>query len=136
MGVCRTRVWRHLPEQSASYSSARWDEPIHPPWQRTTTTISLLQPQSPCLGPRRDQLCGLTWLGVIPNTSTGRAEWLESSPEEKDLGVLVDEQLNVSWQCALAAQRANRTLGCIQSSVGSRAREGILPLYPALEPPA
>lgn len=42
---------------------------------------------------------------------------MDHSPAEKDLQAIGEWQLVTSQHCVLTAQRANRTLGCIQNNV-------------------
>ena len=59
-------------------------------------------------------------------------EQIQSVEQEKDLGVIITNDIKVSNQCIKAAASANRTLGMIKRTFTSRSRNIIVPLYKSL----
>lgn len=57
---------------------------------------------------------------------------LESSPTERDLGVLANSKLNTSQQCVLAAKNTNWVLGCTKHGVTCQSKEMTVLLCSAL----
>lgn len=58
--------------------------------------------------------------------------WLESNLAERNVGIQVDNRLNVYQQCAAAVIKANQILDCICRDITSRNADVIIPLYLAL----
>jgi len=73
----------------------------------------------------------LEWINAGHKYKLGE-EWLESSPAERDLGVLVGRRLHSSQQHALGAKRADHVLGCIKHSMTSQSKDVTILLYSAL----
>jgi len=64
-----------------------------------------------------------------------RLEELKGSPAEKDLGVLVDEKLELNQQHMLVALKNSSILCCPKRRLASRMREVIVPFCSALMSP-
>lgn len=60
------------------------------------------------------------------------AERLERYVEEKDMGVLVDSQLNMCQLFVQIAKKTNWILACIRNSAVSRSKEVIVSLHSVL----
>ena len=60
---------------------------------------------------------------------------LESSREERDLGILVDSRVTMGQSCALVAKKASGIMGHTRRGMVSRLREALLPPSSALVRP-
>ena len=58
--------------------------------------------------------------------TTGYRAYLQ---EKKGLGVLVENKLNMRWQCTIVVMKVHQFLDCISKNVGNRLRKELFLLY-------
>ncbi len=81
--------------------------------------------------------CSVVHLGpknIQCNYKLGQSE-LKKSVKERDLGVIVDNNMKWSEQCNVAVRNANSTLGIIRRHIKSRKKNIIVKLYKSLVRP-
>ena len=79
--------------------------------------------------------CLVIHFGFNNNGLTLRGGLLEVHESEKDLGVMVQCNLEVDKQCCKAANDANRKLGMIECGFINKTKEKMLPLYKSMVRP-
>lgn len=70
-----------------------------------------------------------------PHEVQGLVQGSASRSGQSQAHTQVDEKLSLTQKCALTVQKANHIMDCIKSSMASRSREVILPIYCALVRP-
>lgn len=55
-------------------------------------------------------------------------EALETCSQQRDLGVIISDDLKSSLNCVEAVKRANRILGCIKRSITTKRKDIVLRL--------
>lgn len=69
------------------------------------------------------------WGGITPCTNTSWCTTVWKATSQKQTGVIIDNNLNMSQKCALAAKLTNSHQGCSKESFGSSLKEVILALH-------
>ncbi|KAF4799316.1 hypothetical protein TURU_055766 [Turdus rufiventris] len=95
----------------------------------TSTEVVAIRTLNEAMELNRDEQSAAAGSGKPPISAQAGDEEIESSSVDKDLWVVVNKKLDMAQQCMLKALRSNPILVCVQSSMVSRAREGILSLF-------
>ena len=64
-----------------------------------------------------------------------KSRGVDTTVKEKDLGVTISADMNVSEQCGIAASKGNQIIGLIRRNITYKGKKLIIPLYKAIVRP-